>query len=63
MNISSVSTSVAQEAVETAAQTRAEAAKGDQQAARKMAAAQTQVSSAEASQPPEGTGQVLNVKA
>jgi hypothetical protein len=67
------SASSAQEALETAAQTRAEAAKGDQQAMRRIAKMAPAPSAAAApvvteaaptpSIPPDSTGVVLNVKA
>lgn len=62
MNIPSPNTaSISQEALETAAQTKVEAAKGDQQAVRKLAKSQVQQNS-EPAAPPEGTGVVLNAK-
>ena len=65
MNISIVSSAQtsAQEALETAAQTKAEAAKGDLQASRKVAASQSVQDQAPASPTPEGSGRVVNVKA
>lgn len=62
MTINNVSQaqSGAQEALESVAQTKSEAAKGDAQAARKLAAAQSRQADPS---PPEGTGQVLNASA
>lgn len=57
MNVGNIASSVlanAQEALETVAQTKAEAAKGDQQATRKLATRQG-VQSAPQSQPPVTT--------
>ncbi len=65
MNISSVTSyqSMAEEAMETMSQTKAEAAKGDQQAARKLAAAAAQDNASSAPQPPASTKHVLDVHA
>lgn len=52
MTVSSTTNSMVQEATETATQTKAEAAKGDQQAVRKLASAQTATPFAQVPQPP-----------
>ncbi|HZL41855.1 MAG TPA: hypothetical protein VFD66_01085 [Verrucomicrobiae bacterium] len=54
---------MAEEAVETAAQTKAEAAKGDQQAIRKMARMPAANKAQNAQPPAEDTPGGLNVKA
>ncbi len=68
MSIQSISgtafSSAAQEAKETVAQTKAEAAKGDQQAVQKLAKEQAQTAqSAPANGPKTGTSRYFNVKA
>jgi phosphatidylethanolamine-binding protein (PEBP) family uncharacterized protein len=55
--------SMVQEAMETAAQTKSEAAKGDQQAVRKLAQAQTANPAQSVQQPPENTKRGLDAKA
>ncbi len=63
-SVSSVKTAqsnAAQEASETEAVTKKEAAKGDQQAIRKLAAQQQQAAPSPAS--PEGIGKVINLSA
>lgn len=71
MNIPAVSSAnqaamvaVLQEAMETAAQTRTEAAKGDPQAMMKLARLQAEQAEIKttAAVPPEGTGNVVNVQ-
>ena len=64
MNVGTIASvkSAAQEAMETAAQTRAEAAKGDQQAVRRLAA-QAANNAQSAQQPPESTKHGLDAKA
>ena len=60
----SAAASAAQEAQETLSQTKAEAAKGDSQAARRLArVTQPQAKTSEVSVPPGSSGQVINVKA
>jgi hypothetical protein len=59
-SLKSVMSNAAQEATETAAVTKKEAASGDQQAIRKLAAQQQ---SAPAPVSPEGVGKALNVSA
>ena len=63
MNVSSLDSikAMAQEATETLAQTKAEAAKGDQQAIRKLAQEQAANNSQGAQQPAESTEGLLNV--
>jgi hypothetical protein len=61
-NIASIK-SMAQEAMETAAQTKAEAAKGDQQAIRKLALTQAQKNAESAPQTAETPKGRLNAKA
>lgn len=58
-NIQSVVATAMQEATETAAVTKAEAAKGDQQAIRKLAAGQPQAAPRSAS--PEGIGKKVDL--
>jgi hypothetical protein len=55
MNVGNIAfmTGIAQETMETAAQTKAEAVKGDQQAIRKLASAQTANNTQNAQQPAE----------
>lgn len=55
--------SMVQEAMETAAQTKSEAARGDQQAVRKLAQAQTANPAQITPQPPESTKRGLDIKA
>jgi hypothetical protein len=55
--------SIAQEALETVAQTKAEAAKGDRQAIRKLAAEQAAGNTQTAQQPTVSTNGKLDVKA
>ena len=64
MNVGIVASvkNMAQEAMETAAQTKAEAAKGDQQAVRKLAA-QAAPNAQRPEQPAERTGRGLDAKA
>lgn len=64
MNVGTVASikSMAQEAMETAAQTKAEAAKGDQQAIRKLAA-QVALSAKTPEQPTGRAGRGLDAKA
>ena len=60
-NITSVK-SMAEEAMETAAQTKTEAAKGDQQAIRKLARTRAANSTPSAPPPPESPKRGLDVK-
>jgi hypothetical protein len=60
-SISSIQSSAAQEATETAAVTKKEAANGDHQAIRKLAAQQQQAAPAPVS--PEGIGKAINITA
>jgi hypothetical protein len=64
MNVGTIASlkSMAQEAMETAAQTKAEAAKGDQQAIRKLAA-QAPSNAQSAQPPPESPKRGLDAKA
>jgi hypothetical protein len=66
MNVGTIASAVqssAQEALETAAQTKAEAAKGDQQAIRKLARAQAANPTQEAPQATQSLKRGLDVKA
>jgi hypothetical protein len=65
MNVGSATSvqSMAQEAMETAAQTKAEAAKGDQQAVRKLAQTQAAQNAQPAQQSSESPSRGLDVKA
>jgi hypothetical protein len=68
MNVSSITSvkNMAEEATETASATKAEAAKGDQQAIRKLARQQTANNTQNVQQPPESapsTKGLLNIKA